>query len=208
MSRASRMKSGPLRTGKHSSLCSGVLNLFKTATHKMIKFVLLEHENNIKISSGEVFATLFWRSVNGSIFFSVTKLESKESLVTNGLDALEPGIHLDEVREMSAILDALTQKCDELTRRSKEITSLSHTNQRRLHMLSGRLASLRVVLERRRVTATPSRVVADGHPSDAYLSDDLPPGWERSFTDDDIPYYVNNLKEVWTFIFNTIEMNC
>ena len=117
-------------------------------------------------------------------------------MVTNGLDALEPGIHLDEVREMSAILDALTQKCDDLTRRSKEITSLSHTNQRRLHMLSGRLASLRVVLERRRVTATPSRIVANGHPSDAYLSDNLPPGWERSFTDDDIPYYVDNSKEV------------
>jgi hypothetical protein len=29
------------------------------------------------------------------------------------------------------------------------------------------------------------------------LSDVLPSGWERSFTEDDIPYYVNHPKEVW-----------
>ena len=71
------------------------------------------------------------------LIFSLTNLESKESLTTNGLDALEPGIHQDEVQDMSKVLDSLTKKCDDLTRRQKEIPSLSHTNQRRLHMLSG-----------------------------------------------------------------------
>ena len=135
--------------------------------------------------------------INSSIFsgFSLSKLESKESLVSNGLDNLEPGIHQDEVQEMSNILESLSQKCEDLKRRQKDIPSLSHTNQRRLHLLAGRLASLRVVVDRR-VAETPSRVV-QRHPSDAFLSDVLPSGWERSFTEDDIPYYVNHPKEVW-----------
>ena len=59
---------------------------------------------------------------------------------------------------------------------------------------SGRLASMRIVLDRR-VVETPSRVIGR-HSSDAYLSDDLPQGWERNFTEDDIPYYINHSKEV------------
>ena len=78
--------------------------------------------------------------------FSLTNLESKESLTTNGLDALEPGIHHDEVQDMSKVLDSLTKKCDDLTRRQKEIPSLSHTNQRRLHMLSGKKFVLEALL--------------------------------------------------------------
>jgi hypothetical protein len=55
------------------------------------------------------------------------------------------------------------------------------------------------VVERRVAAAAAvasSPGVARRHPSDAFLSESLPPGWERSFTDDDIPYYVNHRKEV------------
>ena len=144
-----------------------------------------------------------------SRFFSLGKLESKESLVSNGLDNLEPGIHQDEVQEMSNILDSLSQKCDELQQGQKDIPSLSHTNQRRLHLLAGRLASLRVVVDRR-VAETPSRVVRR-HPSDAFLSEVMPAGWERSFTEDDIPYYVNHPKEVklpFSFSVNFTSICC
>jgi len=101
---------------------------------------------------------------------------------------------LTEIREMFSLLASLSSKCDDLQRRQKEIPSLSLTNQRRLNAVAGRIASLKVLLERR-ATETPSRSVTR-HPSDHYLSDVVPPGWERSFTDDDIPYYVNHSKEV------------
>ena len=61
---------------------------------------------------------------------------------------------------------------------------------------------MRIVLDRR-VVETPSRVVGR-HSSDAYLSDDLPQGWERNFTEDDIPYYINHSKEVWQFFDNAL----
>jgi len=112
----------------------------------------------------------------------------------NGLDALEPGANLSEIQDMFSVLASLSTKCDVLQRRQKEIPSLSLTNQRRLHVVAGRIASLKVVLERRAVE-TPSRSVTR-HPSEAFLSNTLPAGWERSFTEDDIPYYVNHTKEV------------
>ena len=127
-------------------------------------------------------------------FFSLNNLESKESMFTNSLDALEPGIHLGEIQEMFSVLASLASRCDDLQRRQKEIPSLSLTNQRRVNVVAGRIASLKIVLERR-AAVTPSRSVTR-HPSEAFLSEVLPPGWERSFTEDDIPYYVNHSKEV------------
>ena len=128
------------------------------------------------------------------MFFSLNNLESKESMFTNGLDALEPGIHLGEIQDMFSALTSLSSRCDDRHRRQKNIPSLSLTNQRRLNVIAGRIASMKIVLERR-AAVTPSRSVTR-HPSDAFLSDVMPPGWERSFTEDDIPYYVNHSKEV------------
>ena len=115
----------------------------------------------------------------------------------NGLEVLEPGANLFEIQGMFSVLASLSTKCDDLQRGQKEIPSLSLTNQRRLHVIAGRIASLKVVLERR-AAETPSRNVTH-HPSDAFLSSTLPSGWERSFTEDDIPYYVNHIKEVLSF---------
>ena len=72
-------------------------------------------------------------------FFSLNNLESKESMFTNSLDALEPGIHLGEIQEMFSVLASLASRCDDLQRRQKEIPSLSLTNQRRVNVVAGRV---------------------------------------------------------------------
>jgi hypothetical protein len=55
-------------------------------------------------------------------------------LVSNGLDALEPGLDADDLREAASELESLSGKCNDLQRRKKSMASLSQTNQRRLQV--------------------------------------------------------------------------
>lgn len=110
---------------------------------------------------------------------------------SKGLEALEPGIHKDELTEISLVAKALVRKIDELKGHPAASTqSSSH----KLTTLASRLAEIVEGVELREknpfVAQSPQ-----AHGSDEFLSTDLPKGWERAFTEDDVPYYINHDKE-------------
>lgn len=112
-------------------------------------------------------------------------------LTSNGLEALEPGIHKEELAEISMVAKALARKIDELkTHPAANTQSANH----RLHTLTARLMDISETVEIREKNPSPN-AIPQVHPSDAFLSFELPKGWERAFTEDDVPYYIHHDRE-------------
>jgi hypothetical protein len=112
-------------------------------------------------------------------------------LTSNGLEGLEPGIHREELAEISMVAKALARKLDELKMHPAANTqSANH----RLLTLAARLTEITESVEIRERTTSPS-TTPQVHPSDSFLSCELPKGWERAFTEDDVPYYIHHDRE-------------